>query len=172
MARRLEDSLRLLTADDRTAPPKQQTLRGTLDWSHELLDASERKLFARLAVFAGGWALEAAEMVGAGDGIEEGEVLDLLSKLVEKSLVMTEPTEAAEMRYRMLEPVGQYAQEKLGESGEIETVRRQHAALFLTLAEEAEPELLRPEQKEVARAARDRARQLAGGAGVVAGAQR
>jgi predicted ATPase/DNA-binding SARP family transcriptional activator/DNA-binding CsgD family transcriptional regulator len=146
MARRLEDSLRLLMADDRTAPPKQRTLRGTLDWSHELLDASERKLFARLAVFAGGWALEAAEMVGAGDGIEEGEVLDLLSKLVEKSLVMTEPTEAAEMRYRMLEPVGQYAREKLGESGETETVRRQHAALFLTLAEEAEPELLRAEQ--------------------------
>jgi len=146
MARRLEDSLRLLMADDRTAPPKQRTLRGTLDWSHELLDASERKLFARLAVFAGGWALEAAEMVGAGDGIEEGEVLDLLSKLVEKSLVMTEPTEAAEMRYRMLEPVGQYAREKLGESGETETVRRQHAALFLTLAEEAEPELLGAEQ--------------------------
>ena len=148
MARRLQNSLKLLATDDRTATAKQRTLRGTLDWSHELLDESERMLFARLAVFAGGWALEAAEMVGAADGIEEGEVLDLLSRLVEKSLVMTEPTEAAEIRYRMLEPVGQYAREKLGESGEIETARRQHAAYFLALAEEAEPELLGPEQRK------------------------
>jgi predicted ATPase/DNA-binding SARP family transcriptional activator/DNA-binding CsgD family transcriptional regulator len=146
MARRLEDSLKLLAANDRTAQPKQRTLRGTLDWSHELLSEPERKLFARLAVFAGGWALEAAETVGTGDGIEESQVLDLLSRLVEKSLVLTESTEAIEMRYRMLEPVGQYAQEKLGESGVTEALRRRHAAYFLTLAEEAEPKLLGPEQ--------------------------
>jgi predicted ATPase/DNA-binding SARP family transcriptional activator/DNA-binding CsgD family transcriptional regulator len=146
MTRRLEDSLKLLAADDRTAPPKRRTLRGTLDWSHELLSELERKLFARLAVFAGGWTLEAAEIVGRGDGIEEGEVLDLLSKLVEKSLVMTDSTDAFEIRYRMLEPVRQYGREKLGERGETEAVRRQHAAYFLTLAEDAEPELLGPEQ--------------------------
>jgi predicted ATPase/DNA-binding SARP family transcriptional activator/DNA-binding CsgD family transcriptional regulator len=146
MARRLEDSLKVLAAGDRTAPPKQRTLTGTLDWSHKLLSDPERRLFARLAVFAGGWALEAAETVGAGDGIEGSELLDLLSRLVEKSLILTESIEAVEMRYRMLEPVGQYAQEKLVESGETEVLRRRHAAYFQTLAEEAEPELLGPEQ--------------------------
>ena len=128
-----------MTAGGRTAAPRQRTLRGTLDWSHDLLSEPEQRLFRRLSVFAGGWTLEAAEAVGSGDGIEEGEILDLLSGLVDKSLVVAEATEDGEVRYRMLEPVRQYALEKLEESGEAEEVRRRHAAFFLALAEEAEP---------------------------------
>ena len=79
IARRSEHSLKLLTAGSRTAPPRHKTLKGTLDWSYELLSEPEQKLFRRLAVFAGGWTLEAAEAVGAGDSIEEDDVLDVLS---------------------------------------------------------------------------------------------
>jgi len=140
---RLEDSLGLLAGRDRTAPTRQRTLRGTLDWSYELLGEPERKLFGRLAVFAGGWTLEAAEAVGAGEGIERDEVLELLSGLVDKSLVMVAQTgeeEEGASRYRTLEPVRQYARERLDESGEAEQVRERHAAWYLALAEEAEPE--------------------------------
>jgi len=141
IARRLDDSLILLTGGGRTAVPRHRTLRGTLDWSHELLSADEKKLFGRLSVFMGGWTLEAAEAVGAGGSVEE-EVLDLLSGLVEKSLVVVKGSDEGGVRYRLLEPVRQYALEKLEESGEAEAARRAHAAHFLALAEEAEPELL------------------------------
>ena len=87
IAARLDDRFRLLNRGDRTALPRQQTLRALIDWSHDLLDAKERALFRRLAVFAGGWTLEAAEAVGAGGDIAREDVLDLLSNLVEKSLV-------------------------------------------------------------------------------------
>ncbi len=147
ISERLTDSLKLLTAGDRTAVPRQRTLKGALDWSHELLGEPERKLFRRLSVFAGGWTLEAAEAVVSGDGVEDGDVLDVLSGLVEKSLVVAESAEGRRVRYRMLEPVRQYAQEKLEESGESEAVRQRHAYLFLALAEEAEPELRGPQQK-------------------------
>ena len=92
IATRLDDSLRLLTAGSRTASPRQRTLRGTLDWSYELLSEPERRLFGRLSVFAGGWTLEAAEVVGAEGDTGKGDVLDLLSGLVEKSLVVAEAT--------------------------------------------------------------------------------
>jgi non-specific serine/threonine protein kinase len=108
ISERLEDSLRLLAGRDRTAPMRQRTLRGTMDWSYGLLGETERKLFGRLSVFAGGWTLEAAEVVGAGDGIEEEDVLDLLSGLVDKSLVVAEPGGEGAPRYRMLEPIRQY----------------------------------------------------------------
>jgi predicted ATPase/DNA-binding SARP family transcriptional activator/DNA-binding CsgD family transcriptional regulator len=147
IAARLDDSLRLLTAGSRTASPRQRTLRGTLDWSHALLIEPERRLFCRLSVFAGGWTLQAAEVVGAGD-TEQGNVLDLLSSLVDKSLVVAEATGGGGVRYRMLEPIRQYAREKLEEGGEAEEVRRQHASFFLTLAEEAEPRLRGPEDME------------------------
>jgi predicted ATPase len=94
IATRLDDSLRLLTAGSRTASPRQRTLRGTLDWSYELLSEPERRLFGRLSVFAGGWTLEAAEFVGAAGDTGQGDVLDLLSGLVEKSLVVAEATGA------------------------------------------------------------------------------
>jgi non-specific serine/threonine protein kinase len=130
IAERLDDSLRLLTAGGRTALPRHRTLRATLEWSHELLGEAERKLFRRLSVFAGGSTLEAAEAVGAGDGIEHHDVLDLLPRLVDKSLVVAEAS-----RYRMLEPLRQYGQERLEESGEAQRVRERHAEYYLALAE-------------------------------------
>ncbi|MDQ4126389.1 MAG: LuxR C-terminal-related transcriptional regulator [Actinomycetota bacterium] len=149
IASRLEDSLKLLASTDRTAPPRQRTLRATLEWSHGLLSEPERELFGRLSVFAGGWTLEAAEAVGARDAIEGGEVLDLLSGLVDKSMVMVGAggEEGAPRRYRMLEPVRQYARERLEEEEvEAEATRRRHAEFFLALAEEAEPRMIGPEQ--------------------------
>jgi predicted ATPase/DNA-binding SARP family transcriptional activator/DNA-binding CsgD family transcriptional regulator len=145
IARRLDDSLRLLTTGSRTASPRQRTLRGTLDWSYALLSESELRLFCRLSVFAGGWTLEAAETVGAEGDTEQADILDLLSRLVEKSLVVAEATGGGRVRYRMLEPIRQYAREKLEESGEDEEVQRRHTGFFLALAEEAEPRLRGPE---------------------------
>jgi predicted ATPase/DNA-binding SARP family transcriptional activator/DNA-binding CsgD family transcriptional regulator len=144
---RLEDSLKLLNSGSRTAPSRQQTLRGALDWSYDLLTDSERRLFQRLSVFAGGWTLEAAEAVAAGDGIDEDHVLDLLSRLVTKSLVLAEQSEDETLRYRMLKPVHQYGLERLQENGEPDTVRRRHIAFFLELAEVAEPELRGAQQE-------------------------
>jgi predicted ATPase/DNA-binding SARP family transcriptional activator/DNA-binding CsgD family transcriptional regulator len=148
IAEKLGTSLVILSVGDRTAPARHQTLRGTLDWSFELLAEPERTLFRRLSVFAGGWTLEAAETIGTGGGIERVDILDLLSRLVEKSLVMAEATGNGQMRYRMLEPIRQYGRQKLEESGEADTVKHRHAALFLALAEEAEPELAGPRQQE------------------------
>ncbi len=146
VAQRLEDSLKLLTGGGRTLEPRQQTLRATLDWSHDLLSEPERKLFGRLSVFAGGWTLEAAEEVCSDDSIEEGRasnppVLDLLSRLVDKSLVVAGAETEGARRYRMLEPVRQYGQERLEESGEAEWVRERHAEYYLALAEEADTEV-------------------------------
>jgi predicted ATPase/DNA-binding CsgD family transcriptional regulator len=146
ISERLVGSLELLTRGGRTAVPRQRTLKGTLDWSYDLLSESEQTLFNRLSVFAGGWTLEAASMVAPGEGIEDAEVLDLLSGLVEKSLVMTRADDPGGARYRLLEPVRQYALDKLEESDEAEEVRRRHALFFLGLAEETETEMRGPEQ--------------------------
>ena len=145
ISERLGSSLDLLTRGGRTAEPRQRTLKGALDWSHELLSEPEKVLFRRLSVFAGGWTLKAAETVASGDGVEEEVVLDLLSGLVEKSLALAEEHGGSGLRYRMLEPVKQYAREKLEEAGESATVRRRHADFFLALAERARPELRGPE---------------------------
>jgi predicted ATPase len=111
-----------------------------MEWSHELLSDEERTLFRRLSVFAGGFTLEAAESVCAGEELGRNEVLQLLSHLVDKSLVlMTEQDGAA--RYRLLETVRQHGREKLSESGEAGRFRDEHAGYYLALAEEAEPEL-------------------------------
>jgi predicted ATPase/DNA-binding CsgD family transcriptional regulator len=133
LAARLDDALRVLTVGERTAPPRQQALRATLDWSHALLGAEERAVLRRLAVFAAGWELEAAEAVcGAGE-IARADVLELLGQLVEKSLVaMAEEGGAA--RYSMLEVVRQYAAERLAASGEREDAHRRHAAYYLAIA--------------------------------------
>ncbi|MGH3146817.1 MAG: BTAD domain-containing putative transcriptional regulator, partial [Rubrobacter sp.] len=136
LAARLDDSMRLLGAGSRTAPPRQRTLRGTLDWSHELLSAPEQVFFRMLAVFAGGWTLGAVEAVASGT-VEE-DVLDLTSRLVGKSLVVAQPTEDGGVRYRMLEPIRQYAQGKLQESSESDAARRQHAAWCLAFVEGAD----------------------------------
>ena len=118
----LHDRFRLLTGGARTAVRRQQTLRASVDWSHALLTEPERVLFRRLAVFMGGFDLDAAQAVAGGGDVERYQVLDLLTLLVDKSLVVAENT-SGRTRYRLLETVRQYAQEKLGESGEADAVR-------------------------------------------------
>jgi predicted ATPase/DNA-binding CsgD family transcriptional regulator len=137
---RLDENFRLLAAGSRRYMPRHRTLEATMDWSYELLADGEQTLFRRLAVFAGGWTLEAAERVCAGEELEQGGVLDLLTSLVDKSLVLVTEWDG-KARYRLLETVRQYAAEKLEESGEEAKVRSRHAAWFLALAEEAEPYL-------------------------------
>ena len=147
ISKRLDDRFRLLTGGARTALPRQQTLRALIDWSYDLLSNTERLLFLRLSVFAGGWTLEAAEEVCVGDGIDSFEVLDLLSQLVNKSLVVViEKSKSGETRYRMLETIRQYAREKLLETGGSEVVHQRHLAYFVQLAERAEPELYTSKQ--------------------------
>jgi predicted ATPase/DNA-binding CsgD family transcriptional regulator len=145
IAARLDDRFRLLTEGNRTALPRQQTLRSMLDWSHDLLSGTERILLRRLAVFSGGWTLEAAEVVSAGDGLEPGEVLDLLAQLVGKSLVVVE-SHGPVVRYRLLETVRQYAREKLRLADEEDRLCRRQRDWCLALVEEAEPQLYRAEQ--------------------------
>jgi predicted ATPase/DNA-binding SARP family transcriptional activator/DNA-binding CsgD family transcriptional regulator len=145
IAERLKGSLKLLSGK-RTALERHRTLQGALDWSYEQLAEQEQALFRRLSVFAGGWTLEAGEVVGAGDGVEEEVVLELLSRLVDKSLVVAGATGESEMRYAMLEPLRQYAQEKLKDGKDTDVVHHRHAAFFLTLAQQAAPELTGPEQ--------------------------
>ncbi len=141
IAARLDDRFRLLTHGSRASLPRQQTLRAALDWSYQLLTEREQRLLQRFAVFAGGWTLEAAEAVCGGDGIEEFDVLDLLTQLVFKSLVLTDE-QNGEIRYRFLETVRQYGLERLEESGVTEAIRKRHRDWYLGLAERAEPELL------------------------------
>ena len=140
IAGRLDDSLKLLTGGGRTVEPRQRTLRATLDWSHDLLGEPEQALFRRLSAFAGGWTLDAAEAVCSGEGMERESVLASLVRLVDKSLVVAEaPSKAAaDLRYRMLVPVRQYAREKLEDSGEAERFRRRHAEYYLAFAEETD----------------------------------
>ncbi len=118
----LHDRFRLLTGGARTAVRRQQTLRASVDWSHALLTEPEQVLFRRLAVFSGGFDLDAAQAVGASSEVETYQLMDQLSLLVDKSLVVADDTGAG-MRYRLLETVRQYAQEKLGESGEADDGR-------------------------------------------------
>ena len=138
---RLDDRLRLLVDDGRTTPPRHQTLRATIDWSYDLLGDDERTLFARLAVFAGGWTLEAAESVCADDQLPLDAVLDLLVRLVDRSLVIAEPGQDGGMRYWMLETLRQYARERMAEQPSADALQQRHAEYFLALAREAEPEL-------------------------------
>ena len=129
---------------------RQRTLRAAMDWSHELLSQGERMLLRRLSVFAGGFTLEAAEAMcggASGEEIQQCEVLDLLSRLVDKSLVLVGEQDG-EARYRLLETIRQYGWEKLERSGETAEVRRRHAGFLLKLAEEAGPELKGPRQGE------------------------
>ncbi len=147
IAARLDDRFRLLTGASRTSLPRQRTLRALIDWSWDLLTAPERDVLSRLAVFAGGWALDAAEPVCAGEGIDSAEVLDLLSRLVSKSLVTVGPGQAGETRYGLLETIRQYALEKLEQAGDGPLTRDRHLACFLCLAEQAEVELHRRDQE-------------------------
>ena len=141
LAARLDQRFRLLTGGNRTALPRQQTLHATLDWSYDLLSEPEPRLFNRLSVFAGGWTLEAAEAVCAGEGSEPEDVLDLLLRLVRKSLVIAEESGEGAARYRLLETLRQYAHERLMAAGETETVRRRHASYYLMLVDDGEPSM-------------------------------
>ena len=151
IAARLDDCFRLLTGGDRTALPRLQTLRATIDWSYNLLSESERLLLRRLSLFVGGWTLEAAEAVCANTGVEPlvrpEEILDVLTSLVNKSLVMVVHGQDQEPRYRLLETIRQYALEKMSESGEVELIRNQHLNYFLSLAGRAEHEVHGAEQR-------------------------
>jgi predicted ATPase/class 3 adenylate cyclase len=148
IAARLADRFNLLTEGSRRALPHHQTLRATLDWSYALLTEKEQTLLRRLSVFAGGWTLEVAEAVCAGDGIAEGEILDLESQLVNKSLVVLDhPRDgSATTRYRMLETIRQFAQEKLAASGEEAHLRDRHLKFFTEWTEQVEPKLRGSEQ--------------------------
>jgi len=143
IVRLLDQRFRLLASGSRSDLPRHQTLRALLDWSYELLDEAERQFFARLSVFAGGWTLAAAEVVGAGDVIAKDDVVYLLIALVEKSLVVADDDGD---RYRMLETVREYAREKLAITGGANAVRERHRNFFLALALNAEPNLAGPEQ--------------------------
>jgi non-specific serine/threonine protein kinase len=144
---RLDDRFNLLTGGMRSALPRQQTLRATIEWSYGLLSEKERVLFRRLAVFMGGWTLDVAETVCEGEGIKSEEILDLLSQLVNKSLVMVQSS-AAGPRYRRLESIRQYAYERLLESGEQKQLRSRHLKYFLQFSEQAETALRGPAQIE------------------------
>lgn len=144
---RLDDRFRLLTGGARTALPRQQTLRALIDWSYDLLSENERLFLHRLSVFAGSWTLEAAEEICSGDSILSYDVLDLLSQLVSKSLVVVvEHSSSGETRYRMLETIRQYARDRLVELGGQDILRQRHLAYFVRLAAQAGPELYRPNQ--------------------------
>ena len=142
IAARLDDALATLTSRDRAVPPRQQTLRGALDWSHALLSGEEQRFFRRLAPFAGGWDLAAAEAIAAE---EADDALTAIESLVDKSLVLV-AADGQEARYRLLEPVRQYAAGRLAAAGEKGAIRERHAAHYLALAERAGPELHGAEQ--------------------------
>src|SRR5512141_192403 len=146
IAARLDDRFRLLTGGLRTALPRQQTLRAMIDWSYSLLSELEITLFRRLAVFVGGWTLEAAESV-CGEERNGSDVLDLITRLVDKSLVFIVESTGS-VRYRMLETTRQYAREMLMMSEETRTFRDQHLDYFLKYAETAQPELRGRRQAE------------------------
>jgi non-specific serine/threonine protein kinase len=143
---RLNDRFRLLTGGSRTALPRQRTLEATVDWSYELLSPTERRLLCRLSVFAGGWTLEAAEAVCAGEGIKAAAIVDLLSHLVDKSLVVAEEDGRGTRRYRFLETVRQFGRERLLRSGRLPRLRDRHLTFFVEVARQAEPHLHGPDQ--------------------------
>ena len=142
LAARLDRRFSLLTGGSRTARLRQQTLQATVDWSYDLLTPEEQTLFARLSVFAGGWTLDAAEAVGSGDDLAAEDVVNVLTRLVEKSLVVAQALDDGTTRYRLLETLRQYGRTRLETCGELARVQHRHATYYLTLAERAEPELI------------------------------
>jgi predicted ATPase len=150
LVRQLSSRLSILTGGAQDIPVRHQTLRGTIEWSYLLLNENDRKLFARLSVFAGGCTLKAAEAVCHAEDDPDLEMLDGLSPLVDKSLLAVEEQKApggtVEPRFVMLETIREYAWERLVAGQEVETLRREHANFFLRLAEEAEPQIVGPAQ--------------------------
>ncbi|HNM37012.1 MAG TPA: helix-turn-helix domain-containing protein [Anaerolineales bacterium] len=137
---RLDDRFSLLTNGARTLPSRHQTLRAAIEWSYTSLSENEKTLFRRLAVFTGGWSLEAAETICSGNGIKQEDVLDLITSLLQKSLIHTSEFRPG-VRYEQLETIRQYGQEKFLASDEVEILRNRHLQYFVELAKRAEPEL-------------------------------
>ena len=158
---RLENRLKLLVGGARDLPLRQQTLRGTIAWSYELLEEDEKTLFRRLSVFVGGCTLEAAEAVCNANRDLEEDVLEAAARLVDKSLLRQEAQADGEPRLLMLETIREYALERLAESSEAEAMRRQHANFFLAMAEESDMKLRQRRAIHLAQAAGGRARQPA-----------
>jgi predicted ATPase/DNA-binding NarL/FixJ family response regulator len=148
IASRLDDSLKLLVESHQTGLARHQALEATLDWSHDLLSHKEQQIFRRLGVFAGGFNLEAAEAVCAGEDIKQDEVLDLLSALIDKSLVVTDKQEGKTLRYRLLEPIRQYSVKNLRSSSEQAQVIKRFQNWYLAFAQAASAKLYGPEQRE------------------------
>src|SRR5215213_9079358 len=148
MLQRLTSRLKLLTGGARDLPERQRTLRATIEWSFALLDAGEQLLFGRLAVFSVGRTLEAIEAICDAEGDLGVDAFEGVSSLMDKSLLRQEEGPNGEPRFVMLETVHEYAREKLQESAEAQEIKRVHAEYFLTLAEEANPELRGPDQLE------------------------
>jgi predicted ATPase/class 3 adenylate cyclase len=145
---RLDQRLSVLTGTSRDVPTRQQTLRNTISWSYNLLDAAEQQLFRRLSVFVGGCTLEAVEAVcaDASDGGEAGQVLERVASLIDKSLLQQTEQEGQEPRLVMLETIREYGLERLNAHGEMEAAQQGHAEYYLRLSEKAEPELVGPQQ--------------------------
>lgn len=148
IATRLDNALELLSGSTGRTLARHQTLWATLDWSYQLLSESEQRLFRRLAVFVGGFSLGTAEEVVVAEDLRQPEVLDLLTGLVDKSLVLVQQGDR-EARYRLLEPVRQYAWQRLSEAGELDLLRSRHLAWSLRLVEQAVPQLRGPGQPAV-----------------------
>jgi len=144
---RLEDRFRLLSRGGRVLDSRHQTLRATVEWSYRLLSGCERLVFSRLAVFRGAFTLADAEAVCQQDGVEAGEMLDVLESLIDKSMVVSQMQHGQPRRSTLLETLRQYGQEKLIESGEMEKLCRRHAVHFLAVAEKAQSGLEGPEQR-------------------------
>ena len=141
IASQLEHRFHLLSGGDRTAPPRLQTMHASIDWSYQLLSQAEKTLLRRLSVFAGGWSLAAARAVCSDASLPEANLPDLLGRLVDKSLVQVLRRKGLELRYRLLETLRQYGQEKLLDAGELTPTRHRHLAYFVSLAGQAEPGL-------------------------------
>jgi non-specific serine/threonine protein kinase len=146
IAERMQDRFRLLIGAHRTGSARQRTLRATVDWSYGLLSSTEQVFFNRLSVFAGGWTLEAAEAVCSGDGIATEDVLELVARLVEQSLVLADEEVGRERRYGLLETLRQYAREKLEASGEADSIGERHRNWYISFGQEAERNLSGPRQ--------------------------
>jgi predicted ATPase len=137
---KLDSRLRFLTGGARDLPERQRTMQGAIDWSHDLLDDGEKAVFRRLSVFSGSFSIEAAEAVCSSvDGMDSVDIVDHITSLLDRSLLIRDEGIAGEHRFRMLEVVREYAGEALCNAGDFEITSRAHAECFVALAEKAEP---------------------------------
>ncbi|MCL4541564.1 MAG: tetratricopeptide repeat protein [Chloroflexi bacterium] len=149
IAERLHERFILLTGGSRSAPQRHQTLRAAIDWSYDLLDAEQQRLFDRLSIFASGWDLEAAEAICAGPDLEAAQVVQLMVQLVSRSVVMADTRHPLARRYYLLETLRLYGQQRLRERGELSAMRERHVRYFLDLARQAAAESSSPQSRSL-----------------------